>query len=400
MLTYDENNNNNNNNNIEDNNNIINKHNQVNILKEKFFNLNIIYDPHFITGTYKISDYEDVKENLYNIELFELINKDKCIHCKLYAKCFGHCILHINKLNLKQLYKFAHFRYNELFDTEKITMKISLFKKIMVMKLERNKLNKIYNFTERHIKPVKVSSFLKNIIDTNKDFIKNNVLQYTKLVRYYKNMLNYVTDDVYRLTYDVLDEYRFNLKKNIMDTFKYKQQFYEEYRLSEIFSNKHISKIHIDNSDILLINLLRHELLITQIHDLEREKLIVIDKRNFRADIYLELMTRNVEIIPVIIEVDEDHHSISKQIIDNDCIKDKYYVLNGYSVIRIELKTIVSEEIIKDTINKLVDVIELSKPVYYFSDNYINTHKINKKEITGINIKISEEQMNTVNIKL
>lgn len=363
-------------------------------LEKKFFDPNIIYDKDFITTTYTLTLFKEIKEDLYNIRLFELINLNKCIYCKLFVKCFGHCLLHINKLNISQLVKFAHMRISELFDSEKMILKISLLKKLTIIKKEN------YKIKTSHKEAKKIYSFLKNIIDTNKDFIKNNVLQYTKLIKYYKNMLNYVTDDVYRLTYDVSDDCVYKLKTNILDNFKHKQNEYEKETLINFFSNKHISKIHIDNSDMLLINLLRHELLITQIHDLEREKLIVIDKRNFRADIYLELMTRNVEIIPVIIEVDEDHHNISKQIIDNDCIKDKYYVLNGYSVIRIELKTIITEEIIKDTINKLVDVIELSKPVYYFSDNYINTHKINKKEITGINIKISEEDMNTVNIKL
>ena len=89
--------------------------------------------------------------------------------------------------------------------------------------------------------------------------------------------------------------------------------------------------------------------------------------------------TNNNNLMPIIIETDEKHHNNNEDIIINDRIKDKQYILQGFSILRIDIDNndnSIEQSQINLIINKILDVIELDIPVYYFSDKYIENHRV------------------------
>jgi hypothetical protein len=127
---------------------------------------------------------------------------------------------------------------------------------------------------------------------------------------------------------------------------------------------------------------------------LEREKPIKINKIIYRSDVFMIIETNKFNLMHVIIETDEKHHKNDEIIINNDRIKDKHFILQGFSILRIDINNdnnIIEQTNINLIINKLIDLIELDIPIYYFSDKYIENHIIKS------GIIITQEMINKYN---
>ena len=69
---------------------------------------------------------DKVEENLFNIQLFNLMNKDKCIYCGYFVRVLGHCYYHMDLLDNKYLFNDANKKINRLNDEERTLLKLSL----------------------------------------------------------------------------------------------------------------------------------------------------------------------------------------------------------------------------------------------------------------------------------
>ena len=347
------------------------------LLKYKLFNFNIIYNADLLTESYNVSNRFINVFNVYNSKLLEYINKSECVICNLkIVKGYGHCIKHIKNIDIIKLHNELKEIYNNLTDIQKINIKLSIAE--IMVKIKTNKMElkqKINKYKQKYI-------ISNEIINKNKDFISKNKILYKKLMRAYTytdnerkelfkqgNLINY------KYTYETDDKFLLNINQNVINICRFKQIKYEKTRLCSFFNNIDIiPNIYISNSDILIIELLKHELLSRKILYLEREKSIRINTSTYRSDIFMIIETNKYNLLPVIIETDEQHHNNNENIINNDIIKDKYFISNGYSVIHLEISNNLECKDLSITIDKLIDLIELNRPVYYFNDKYIINH--------------------------
>ena len=355
------------------------------LIKYKFFDSKVIYNADFFKYSCKVSDIFINKFNIYNSTLLKYINKDTCIECNNnFIKCYGYCLKHIKNLDIISLHKELLTIFINLSDIEKINLKLSIAEIMFEIKRSKSIIkSKIKTYEDKIFKQQKIIEIIRN----NKEFINNNKVSYKELIDKYKlsdkekeKLFKKNNKIDFRITYEINDDNLLNVNQNIINIFRLRQLIYEETRLISFFNNTDdIRDIHIDTSDYLIIELLKHNLINRRIMYLEREKSIKINKIMYRSDIFMIIETNKYTLMPVIIETDEKHHKNDENIINNDRIKDKHFILQGFSVLRIDInndKNIVEQTNIKLVINKLIDLIELDEPIYYFSDKYIENHRI------------------------
>jgi len=370
------------------------------LLKYKFFDSKILYNADLFQFSCKVNDIFLNKFNIYNSKLLEYINKDTCITCNnKFVKCYGHCLQHIKNVDIISLHTELLAIFNKITDVEKINFKLSIAE--LMFKIKRSK-----SISKREIKTYAEEVFnqqkIQEISNKNEEFIINKSILYKELINKYaftdaeKEKLYKQNNKInFRITYEINDNNLLNVNENIIQIYKLRKLKYEETRLLSFFNNiTDIRTIHIDNSDTIVIEILKHNLINRRILYLEQEKTVKINNRVFRSDIFVIIETNNHLLIPIIIEIDEKHHKHVEDIIKNDTLKDIYYISKGVSVIRLEVNNNkISEDNINLIINKLIDVVELNIPIYYFSDTYIENHRVK----TGINI--TQEMLDKHNIK-
>lgn len=124
---------------------------------------------------------------------------------------------------------------------------------------------------------------------------------------------------------------------------KYQQFICENRYIKNYFFKNNVCTFFLDkNSDTALMYILKNVSVNPYIRSFEREKPFIVNHVNhviYRTDIYLKLFTSELKYIDVVIEIDESHHfNHSNKAINNDNIKDKYYIEKGYSILHIVVK--------------------------------------------------------------
>ena len=290
---------------------------------------------------------------------------------------------HYEKLDSKDLSDKAMTEIKKLKVNDVAILIVSVYKKLINIK------SKIYNIS------IKVNDYNKIkyncslftndnnefIINQNKQFIKNNILSYYELVKFYKRDISY---NIIKYTKNTNKNL---LRENIINLLKYKQLKYEYKFIKRFIIDKMYTRNHYDNSEYIYQKILENEHISDILFDIELEKTFIINDRNFRADLFIELNLPFIDVndnikfehMKIIIETDEKHHFIKddeSEYIINDKIKDLYWVQNGYSIIRVDLKNKkINDEIINIVINYIFEIIESKRPLYIFSDEYIECHK-------------------------
>mgnify|MGYP003351088427 FL=1 len=259
-------------------------------------------------------------ENIY-INLLEYINKNTCIECGYnLLKCYGYCMKHINKLDIVTLHKELLTIFEKLTDIEKINLKLSIAEIMFKIKHDKRVLKrKIYEYKDKYLKQPKTAEIIAN----NKEFINKNNVLYKKIIEKYtltdkekRKRYKQISKVDFRLMYEIDDKYLLELSQNIINIFKLKQLIYEETRLLSFFNNtEEIRDIHIDTSDYLVMEILKHNFINRRISYLERERPIKINDVTYRSDIYIMIETNNNNLMPIIIETDERHHNNNEDII-------------------------------------------------------------------------------------
>ena len=76
------------------------------LVKYKLFDFNILYNADLLFDICTINSRFINDFNIYNSKLLQYINKDKCLVCDLkIIRGFGHCIKHINTINIKEIHQ-------------------------------------------------------------------------------------------------------------------------------------------------------------------------------------------------------------------------------------------------------------------------------------------------------
>ncbi len=338
---------------------------QFDIINSKIYNNILLKD-----------EINNIKFNLFNVELFELFNNNKCKICNnIVIKKMGYCIQHFNKFNGNSLHYDALKKITKLNVNELNELKLSLYKlhnDIVIM------LRKCINIDESSINNYNIfyktlTNFKKKLINENKGFIiYGNRIMYKDLINYYNNFnskkqMNY--------NYD-LSQNNFNLIKDIIkNEFKRRQCRNELEIFSNLKFNNTIRKLKCDNSEYIFEKIMCNQNINKWTYWVELEKNLLINNKNYRYDLYMIIKTKNNNFIDLIIETDEAHHyndNVKRS--DND--KDVFAITHGIAIIRIDLSAskIITDNIIKFVIKSITDIHFTNKPIYYFSDKYINFH--------------------------
>lgn len=326
--------------------------------------------------------FDIINETFFNIKLFELVNRDYCFYCGYFVRKLGHCFYHLHLLNTAQLIKNANTIREQLNNNEKLLLKLSLLKKIKQLCLINTKNRHIYmkNKQEYDIK----NKTHEETIKTNKKYIVNNVIHYDEIIKSVPEMINL---ELYDLS---LSKQNVKLIKKCQNCFKLVQVRNEYRYIIDYLTTNSISSIKNDNSDKLLMEIMKNKYIMTFCKIIERERSFNIEHNLYRVDLFIRLNTEDNDFIDLIIELDEDHHFI-KTNTHSDKTKDKYFIENGFSILRIDLSdynNVLTETIISSTLYYLSYIIKNNKHIYLFSQKYINVQKKSeKKKRNGIYIK-------------
>ncbi len=341
---------------------------------------NILYDK-MVYHTLTNRDYfEPIIETLFNIRLFEILNRDKCIYCGYFVRKLGHCFFHLDLLNRDYLINNANKIINNLNDTNKMLLKLSLLKKIKQLCVDRVKYNRKYRSEKKDYKKTNMKHH--ETIQLNKQYVQNNIIMYKELIK--------STPDISSLNFDLIQS-KSNVKliDKCQNSFKLVQLRNEYKYVIDYLTVKTLPNVKNDNSDTLLMEIMKNKYIMSFCKIIERERAFKINNHAYRVDIFLRLNTEHNDFIDVIIEVDESHHFTNEESqLSSDHAKDKYFVLNGFSIIRVDLiDDKFTLKVIKSTLNYLTYIIKNYKHIYVFSDKYIRIHNktINKKS-KGIHI--------------
>jgi hypothetical protein len=343
---------------------------------------NILYDKVVYNNITYMNYFDIINETFFNIKLFELVNRDYCFYCGYFVRKLGHCFYHLHLLNTAQLIKNANTIREQLNNNEKLLLKLSLLKKIKQLCLINTKNRHIYmkNIQEYDIK----NKTHEETIKTNKKYIVNNVIQYDEIIKSVPEMINL---ELYDLS---LSKQNVKLIKKCQNCFKLVQVRNEYRYIIDYLTTNSISSIKNDNSDKLLMEIMKNKYIMTFCKIIERERSFNIEHNLYRVDLFIRLNTEDDDFIDLIIELDEEHHFI-KTNTHSDKTKDKYFIENGFSILRIDLSdynNVLTETIIRSTLYYLSYIIKNNKRIYLFSQKYINVQKKSKKKKrNGIYIK-------------
>jgi very-short-patch-repair endonuclease len=341
-----------------------------NILYDKFVYRNLTYKDYF----------ENIIETLFNIRLFEILNRDKCIYCGYFVRKLGHCFFHLHLLDKEYLINNANKIINNLNDTDKMKLKFSLLKKVKKLCVDNLKYKKKYISDKEEND--KINMIQHETIELNKKYIKNNIIMYIELIKR--------TPDIKSLNYDLIQS-KSNVKliSKCQNSFKLVQLRNEYQYIINYLTFKTLPHIKNDNSDKLLMEIMKNKYIMTFCKIIERERTFKINNNAYRVDIFLRLNTEHNDFIDVIIEVDESQHFTNEESqLLSDHTKDKYFIQNGFSMIRVDLiDDKLTMNSIKNTLTYLIYIIKNYKHIYVFSDKYIEIHnRIINKNSKGIHI--------------
>jgi hypothetical protein len=334
---------------------------------------------------------DEFPSEFYNIELFKSIDGNSaniyCKHCSnndYPIRLFNHCLKHIYLLNLKDLYNDAVTQMDTLNNNEKDLLRLSLIKIIIKLKLNINGYKKINrdNFDLLNLK------FTDN--NHNGKFIVNNCLSYDALTKEYAVDKYIETDNNY-----TFDEKNIKcINTHSINLLKFRQMLYEYRVIKSFFIRNKLYKIHIDNAEIIYTKILEcNSLKNGIISNIQLEREFFIDDTVYRSDICLDikLLNKDDSFIRTVIEVDENHHYNDDDAINNDRIKDIYWVRNKYAIIRVDIyNRKVNDDDINDVIRHLIQIHLSAKPLYIFSKRYIKSHEVVNKFAKGIHITREE----------
>jgi hypothetical protein len=322
-----------------------------------------------------------------NINLLKLMNLNFCLHCDKYADYIGLCIDHYNQNNIDDYIK----EYYEYIDKNKnnikyITDYLNEYKKALVK--YKKICMKIIDCFNKFI-PI----FEKEYVINNEEFNYDNI--------------NIVFND--DISYKIIERYYYDHIKQINNIilvkFLHRKYKFDLYQLAILFKKNTPTKIFIGNNNILYNHIFNSNI-ITNVEYIDTEYPISINGHTLRFDIFMVIKVLDIDVedskdikfhyLKLVIETDEQHHNC-KQSIEYDTLKDKYCIENKISLLRINIlnNRKISNENINFCLFFIKYLLNVKKPIYYFSKKYIKTHNTNNDDVT--NDKISIDNTNIDN---
>jgi hypothetical protein len=307
----------------------------------KFFDDNILFDFEFTKYAYKLNyNSEIIMEN--KIKILELINKNKCILCTHHTYFLSHCIQHIKEINVNNLYEELLNIFSNENIIEKRRIKLYLLDKLIQLQ--------------------------SNIDNYNINKINNNMQ-----INLYINKI------------DILYDYYWS-----------KNEFNILIHLFQ--NNKDINNIINENNNNfkIICELVNNKIITKHLQDIEMNKYFIEDNKIHKSDVIIDIKTFNNIYHKIAIDLNDIN--INNNIyLHQNVNKDNYYRKNNYSIIKIDLlNKILTKSNIYKIINKIVKLIICEHPIYYFSNNYIETHT-NMQELTPLENK---NYMNNINLDI
>lgn len=306
---------------------------------------------------------KDIDTYCNNIMLLKLFNLNYCYKCNNFSDYVGFCIKHINKNSLQCYYDdFKNiFECNNELNIKYINnyiynllnyYRIHIYKLSNIMKYYESFILSLYDFSNQNT--------------NNKKYINNiyNINYYKLNTHFDKNISINIIDDFYSNTTKII-----NIICIIV--FLYKKYKYQKYLINYILTYKCITQTFISNSDILYNHIINSNI-INNIEFIETEKVVSIENHPLRFDIFI-IIKHQLKLLKLVIETDEKHHKYQKYI-PYDIIKDKYCIKNGISLLRLKINNKINENNINFALFFIKYLIEYGKPIYYFDDEYIDSH--------------------------
>ena len=317
--------------------------------KYSFMNESVLFDPiYYDEKSYGIINEHTIDITVSdNIKIFKLINKKECIVCNKVVCYLGHCIEHINNINVNDLYNNISAIYYDCNTHNHDKGKI-----------------KIYIMMEFHK--------LKRIID-----IVDNVNKYNERIdrkKYYRELNEQVNYYSIKLEHDIL---------------------------VDLFTNKQFTiEKQLINKYKLFFKIIDNELLKSHIHDIDINKCFLIDTKIHMCDVMMKIITIQEKVMKLAIDFNNYPSSLDNINKHRNINKDKYYKNNNYSIIKVDLvNDNLTDSIINKVINKILCIVIFNKNINYISDNYKKDHTIvtklsfleNKKYMDNIKLSIMEK---------
>ena len=208
---------------------------------------------------------------------------------------------------------------------------------------------------------------------------------FKKIINYYNNLTSTLQIDY---NYD-LSQNNFNLiRKTIITTFRIKQYSTDLCLMNHFFKYGKCYNFKSDNSEYIFQKIICNVNIVKWTYWIQFEKILIIDNKDYRADLYMIIKTKNNNFIELIIETDEKHHySNNNDTINRDYNKNIYAIKRGMALIRIDLSDskIITQDIINLIIKYITNIHYTNNPIYYFSDKFINLHNNYDKIIINVN---------------
>ena len=333
----------------------------ISLIVNEFQNINFLLYKH---------DKNIDRDNICNEYLFlKILNLNKCNECSNYANYSGLCIKHINTSDkIKKIYlDFTEQLCNSTVDKKDniINYLSEYVTKTTVMKTKLKTIIKHYYYCNKNIYILFLQDNTVVIKDIN--YHKTNTI-------FNKNISSDIIVNFKTETFRTM-------KLIIFLIFLYKKHKYNRYLCSIISSLEDHTVKYIGNSHILYYNIINSKL-IDDIELIDIEKSIHINNHCLRFDIYI-LIKIGSESYHLVIETDENHH-YSNTTYDN--IKDNFCLQNNISLLRLHVQNKITEHHINFTLFFIEYLINYKKPIYYFSERYIEANsKIRDKITFGIN---------------
>lgn len=316
--------------------------------------------------------------NILNNNLYKkhdiIINKYKiikrfttfiCLKCTFYSEYFGYCISHHEQNELNN--DIDDFYNNYISGNNKIEIRKCVKHIINLMCEIKSKLINIINFYYINIcyDKYKITTLIPLYFKFDdldiKDYDKYNIIFDNTIS---KNILSWDNNNIINETKIIIlsqflfgiVNYNINYISNILYNFN-KQKILH-------------TKLFIGNNNILFKHIVNSHLN-KYIEFISTEQSLRINKSCYRIDLYILLNIDNT-IFELCIETDEHHHH--NKIIKSDIIKNNFMINKNISFIRITI----NKHIVKKNINFILFCIEYivhtKKPLYYFSNEYIENN--------------------------
>lgn len=159
-----------------------------------------------------------------------------------------------------------------------------------------------------------------------------------------------------------------------------------------MYNSKTITKTFIGNNE-KLYNYIFNSNIMHYIEYIETERNVKINNHSLRFDIYI-IIKHGLKYLKLVIETDEKHHyDITTN--DYDIFKDNYCIRNNISMLRLNIYDTLTDNHLNFTLFFIKYLIEYGKPIYYFSNKYIDSHIINNKKTELITFGTSKNNKNT-----